>query len=339
MNKLFKLVVPFCFILVAIYSFGQQNPAVSNLIVNPTPARVGEEAVFSAFIGNYGTQTITGIGAANKMGFTVGLSSGVTLANVADITGDIHTYFVLTYDPSTRVVRGIQRDNVPLQAATAAAIEIPVMVIEEPVSAIINIQPNATAQQQNQPPGDDQASVETALPVNLVEFSVAREGNVASLRWSTASETKSDYFDVQTGTDGKSWAFAGRVRSNGESSSLKHYSFAHEKPSRGVNYYRLKIVDIDGTFAFSPIQSLSFGDAVELSVAVYPNPVSQRLFLQGTDLSSVKSLELYNYSGQLLRSTVETLKGLHVEGLSSGLYLLKVLNKDGSATSQKVMIQ
>jgi hypothetical protein len=339
MKKIFKLVAPFCFILAVNEGFSQQNPAVSNLTVAPAPAQIGEPATFTANIGNYGTQPITGAGAANRMGFTMGLSSGVSLADISEVTGTVLDYFDLTYDPATRVITARQKAGVAIPAITATTISVPVMVNAEPVSSIINIQPNATAAQQNQPPGDDEASIETALPVNLVEFSVAREGNIASLQWATASETKSDYFDVQTGTDGKSWAFAGRVRSNGESISLKRYSFVHTKPSSGVNYYRLKMVDIDGSFAFSPIQSVTFADAAGISVVVYPNPVSERLFLQAADLSLVKALELYSYSGQLLRSTVDTQKGLQVKGLSSGLYLLKVLNKDGSTSSQKVMIQ
>ena len=181
--------------------------------------------------------------------------------------------------------------------------------------------------------------VRPPLPVTLVSFAAVREGQASMLRWSTSEEVNSDYFEVQHSTDAKKWAKLGEVRSHGESRALRHYSFTHENPAAGDNFYRLKMVDIDETFAYSRIRRLGFDAAHMLSVTTFPNPVSDELVIDHHDWASVTGLSLFDKSGKKIASQAQTASNvLDVSSFSSGAYVLQIAHKDGSVLSRKILI-
>nr|MBZ1363183.1 Ig family protein [Dyadobacter fermentans]MBZ1363278.1 Ig family protein [Dyadobacter fermentans] len=72
----------------------------------------------------------------------------------------------------------------------------------------------------------------------------------ALLTWSTTEEVNSDRFEIERSLNGKGWSTIGKVRSNGESSVLRNYTYTDDSPEKGENLYRLRMVDLDGTYAF-----------------------------------------------------------------------------------------
>lgn len=118
-----------------------------------------------------------------------------------------------------------------------------------------------------------------ALPVTLINFEAAAEGQVTHLSWSTAAETNSNYFEVQHSTDAKNWIRIGQVAAHGESTSQQNYQFMHAAIRPGVQYYRLKMVDFDsngreGGFAFSRMVSVVSSSDKQVIGNFYPNPSS-----------------------------------------------------------------
>lgn len=176
-----------------------------------------------------------------------------------------------------------------------------------------------------------------ALPVTLVSFSAAKEGSVGQLTWSTTEETNSDHFEVQRSLDGKVWTKIGIVVSNGESTVLREYRYTDLKPWNGVNLYRLRMVDKDDTFTFSTIKSVRFEGASGLAY-VYPNPSTDRVFLNTEDLSGVRQVSIVDLNGRAVLNTKAMAAGIDVKGLSSGAYVLKVYNVDGTSSMHKFVI-
>jgi hypothetical protein len=177
---------------------------------------------------------------------------------------------------------------------------------------------------------------ECGLPVTLVSFSVSREANsTALLNWNTSEETNSDRFEIERSFDSKSWKTIGTKASHGESSVLRQYHFADQAPAAGLNYYRLKMVDRDATFAYSRIVSVEFdGNAM---LAAYPNPASDRLKFK--DFAKVKSVVLHNAAGiKVVDRKALTSEGLDVSKLAPGIYTVKLTLADGSQRVQKVII-
>lgn len=98
------------------------------------------------------------------------------------------------------------------------------------------------------------------VPVTLLSFDATRENNDVKLSWQTAQEINSDYFVVEKSYDGTAFTNIAEVDAAGNSSSILQYSFTHVNANSfgGRVYYRLKIVDVDGTSAYSAIKMLNF---------------------------------------------------------------------------------
>ncbi len=171
---------------------------------------------------------------------------------------------------------------------------------------------------------------ESVLPVTLVDFKVKKEGSVASLTWNTASEVNSSRFLIERSQTGKIWRTVGSVTARGPG----NYSYTDDAPASGVNFYRLKMVDLDETFAYSKMHVVRF----EFDTAPYPNPVADIVMVRNLEWSSVRQVQLYNSSGTLvLESEKVPSSGLDVSQFSSGLYTIRVTDNNGSMKNLKIV--
>ncbi len=182
------------------------------------------------------------------------------------------------------------------------------------------------------------AGLSTPLPVKLVDFSAAREGNTTTLAWSTSEESNSDYFDVQRSGDGKAWEKLKTIAAKGESSVETHYSAVDDSPMNGNNLYRLKMVDKDGTFALSKIRSVEFN--LKTGYTLFPNPVSEKLNFKSTeDWNSVSSVKIYNAQGvEVYTSPSVPVKEVSVSNLPSGTYVVKLSRRERGSNSYALII-
>lgn len=176
----------------------------------------------------------------------------------------------------------------------------------------------------------------TPLPVTLTSFSVQKEGTQAVLNWATTSETNSDRFEVQFSGDAKNWNLIGTVFSKGESTSLSGYQFVHSNPSNGENYYRLKMIDKDATFAFSRVVEISLD--LPSSLSVYPNPVIGQATIETPDWSKVKEVFLINTAGKRISMSAASDK-IDLSNVSAGIYIIQLKQINGSISSTKIVKQ
>lgn len=116
-----------------------------------------------------------------------------------------------------------------------------------------------------------------ALPVELLPFDGRVMDGYNELAWKTATETNSDFFEIQKSPDGMNFERIGRVDAAGNSTQVQTYTFRDEAPFIGKNYYRLRMVDLDGTFAYSNIILLVVRPVDD--IAVYPVPARDILSL------------------------------------------------------------
>ena len=158
----------------------------------------------------------------------------------------------------------------------------------------------------------------TVLPVTLSSLDARTEGKRVSVVWTTASETGSDYFEVQRSSDGTNFLPLGRSAAQGNSRSSVDYLLYDDNPLEGMNYYRLRQVDIDGSAHLSKVVTVKYSLNGDLSV--YPNPAGQWLHLTGAaDLNEVTVTSL---TGRTLRLPLVD-NGIDVSTLASGIYLLR----------------
>jgi hypothetical protein len=110
---------------------------------------------------------------------------------------------------------------------------------------------------------------DTQLPVELTLFSARTEQEGIMLDWTTASEANSDHFDIERSADMSTWTMIGAQPAAGNSFGETNYHFLDAHPLPGLNYYRLNMVDLDGSMAYSAIASAEWTSA---GPALFPNP-------------------------------------------------------------------
>lgn len=112
------------------------------------------------------------------------------------------------------------------------------------------------------------------LPVELSAFTATRGGSAVQLRWATASEKNSQAFEVERSLNGEVFDPIGKVAAAGNSSASHHYALldATLPGSAAMLYYRLKQLDLDGTFSYSPVRTVALTHLLPYSLAVFPNP-------------------------------------------------------------------
>lgn len=176
----------------------------------------------------------------------------------------------------------------------------------------------------------------TVLPVELLSFEAEASGAVSLLTWSTATETNCDYFSVERLNENNVWNEIGRVDGNGTTSQTSYYSFVDEMPNEGVNYYRLRQVDFDGSHWYSPIRAVHFGDVESFDAQVNYSWSLLNYTLNGTVGQTL--IEVFNSEGQLVHSEkTSDPYGNFIAPDAAGIYLIRFSNQRGTITRRVVI--
>jgi hypothetical protein len=171
------------------------------------------------------------------------------------------------------------------------------------------------------------------LPVELISFNAVKQSSAVLLTWATASEQDNDFFDIEMTENMKGeFKAVGRVHSKVNTSSIKqNYQFSHKGNFTGTRYYRLKQVDLDGTFEYSKVVAVSAnGMHMAAEPRVYPNPITPDSKLVYTaDVAGKLIVTVVNMSGTRIQSKsydVEAGENTIVLNLSdnlpAGIYIL-----------------
>lgn len=115
------------------------------------------------------------------------------------------------------------------------------------------------------------------LPIELLSFSATAAANRVDLAWRTATEQNSAFFEVQRSQDLLTWTPLVTLDAAGNSATGIDYATTDPDPLPGENYYRLRMVDLDGTEEHSPVASAWWEGT---SLLVYPNPNTGVLWIQ-----------------------------------------------------------
>lgn len=169
------------------------------------------------------------------------------------------------------------------------------------------------------------------LPVELLSFSGKADGDVNRLEWRTATESGSSHFNVERSLDGIGYQPLGRVQAAGYSVSDMEYAFIDHAPPAGLAYYRLAIVDLDGSSERSGVVTVMRDPSRPV---LYPNPAHDVLHIAGLEGRAVLELRLLDGLGRPLRQVRSGSDDPHgvsmlLTGLAAGHYTVVVIDQDG----------
>ncbi len=163
------------------------------------------------------------------------------------------------------------------------------------------------------------------LPVELLAFTAQRHGKQVDLNWATASEKNSRSFDVERSADGQQFTAILSKAGQGTTSSRTNYTAADRQPLPGLSYYRLKQIDLDGTFAYSPVVSVQSDGAVE--IGIYPNPTAGKLTISLPEAlaASAPRVRISDLMGRVVKELSLPATGeVDLSALPAGTYLVNV---------------
>lgn len=175
------------------------------------------------------------------------------------------------------------------------------------------------------------------LPIELLYFQAIINKPHIKLTWQTATELKADYFDIERSMDCKNFEKIGNVKAEGTAASYQFDDSTLPLEADKPAYYRLKMVDTDGTFKYSKVVSLSRKKG--LNVYVFPNPISHQFLVDINEESNNQQIEVFDLLGRTIYS--ENTEGANLLTINtldwrSDIYILKI--SDGQMIfQQKIM--
>ncbi len=170
------------------------------------------------------------------------------------------------------------------------------------------------------------------LPVQLLSFTGHEVNKTSELLWKVETENNLSLYTIQRSTDGINYHDIGTVAARG-TPGLLQYNFTDRNPFDGRNYYRLSMLDRDGSNRLSDIVVISFNN--KLNYSIHPNPFNDKLIITVDNTSGIMiHASLTDMSGKLIvqKNTVASSNtGVQIDlpGLSAGVYFLKLNDGNG----------
>ena len=190
------------------------------------------------------------------------------------------------------------------------------------------------------------------LPVELTAFDATVDGEATVLQWETASETNNAGFEVQhlgPESEPDAWTRVGFIDGQGNTTEAQQYTHRLTDLAPGTHQFRLKQMDLNGTFEYSPSVevAIEMTNAFEL-VSPYPNPFRQQatFALRVAEPQEV-GIIAYNQLGQRvatlhdgkLAPNTKHMFQLAGQHLASGLYFIQIQGETFRTTERAILVR
>lgn len=169
------------------------------------------------------------------------------------------------------------------------------------------------------------------LPVSLLDFKAVLENKSVLLQWKIATEKNLATFVIERSADATIFLPINTVPVTGESAFSRDYSIMDVQPLQGINFYRLKMIDADGKFAYSNIVAVKIN--ADNKLRIFPNPARRILFVEANGTNENSIFQIVDGSGRKLQELKVFLTGatsfsIDISNLANGVYNLVLLKKE-----------
>lgn len=186
---------------------------------------------------------------------------------------------------------------------------------------------------------------QATLPVKLKSFDAKLVSAVAVLSWQSEMEKEFSHYVVEKSTDGKAFHYLTMVFANEQQSTGLRYSYSENlaKSASGMLYYRLKMVDTDGTYSYSHVRMLKLqAPANQAAIAAYPNPVVSelRITIPANWQDQRVVYDMFSANGKMVKRMVSNhasqTETINMDDVQPGTYVIRLSSGEGSAVQQIV---
>jgi pectinesterase len=177
---------------------------------------------------------------------------------------------------------------------------------------------------------------EATVPVNIIQFNGAIQNNKVILNWETTNEINIDRYEVEKSNNGNSFESIQTITSR-NSINNNSYTATDNAPFNGNNYYRLKIVEKDGTLQYS--KTIVINTLKKTSLQIFPQPVVNNTFtLLHTPASNKSIIQITDITGKLLLQVKPGLNNIQTKitlnsKFKKGMYVVTYINEQEKAST------
>lgn len=177
------------------------------------------------------------------------------------------------------------------------------------------------------------------MPVTFGDVNVIRAGKNHLIRWSTYQEVNNSHFEILASANGKDYSLVGNVTSNGDSRVLRNYEYLQSENTGYYRYYKIRQVDFDGKFSYSPVAHVSPEALKTGDFTIYPNPAADFIHVHSPEEGT---MELIDITGNILKQISivrgENLISLHDISYSGMLYA-RLKNEYSVMSVQRIILK
>ncbi len=175
------------------------------------------------------------------------------------------------------------------------------------------------------------------LPIKMNSFYATRVGTQVNLSWNTEIEINAKEFVVERKTSGDFTTVATVAATNITEGSK--YTYSDRNMEAGVTQYRIKMVDLDGTYRYSEVRAVK-GAGTKADFTVFPNPSYGEANLNITDVSENTEIQVYDNAGRMVRRISNINKNnVSLDNLQKGMYMIRLVDtKTGEIVTKKLSV-
>jgi len=178
--------------------------------------------------------------------------------------------------------------------------------------------------------GVQQPVFQNPLPITLLGFKATKQDSKVLLTWETSTEINSSKFIVRRSKDGVTYTAIKQVGAAGNSNTTLRYATEDLQPLSGWNYYRLQLIDKDGSYIYSKVGVVNFDLKTSFAI-IYPNPTKGNIRLQMADGYSGKyTYKVFDSQGKLI--VVNTVSNdntnIRLTRFAAGSYYLNIIDQN-----------
>ncbi len=170
-----------------------------------------------------------------------------------------------------------------------------------------------------------------SVPVTFTDFTGILKNKSVLLQWQTVSEHNLSGFIIERSGNNINFSAIGNVAATGNSSLKINYSTYDRQPLNGINFYRLRFIDVDGRFTYSNIVAVKINSGIKLQI--FPNPAEKILFAEANGNDQDAIVQIVDEGGRKLKEMKVYINGqtsfsVDVSSLPAGQYFIILHTKE-----------